>query len=219
MKKIISFSLWGNNPKYTVGAVKNAILAKEVYPDWQTRFFVHQDVDKYVVKDLDSNNAEVFVFNTPPDWGASLFRLLPISDDDASHVIFRDCDSRLSQREKAAVDEWIASNKSFHIMRDHPYHGGFPILAGMFGSKTKTVKDILEKIAVHIDGKNYHTDQAFIQGEIWPLAEKDSVIHDEIFSQLPFPLKRVGLEYVGEPLDENDKPCNPIHREALKGYI
>ena len=29
-KKIISFSLWGNNPKYCVGAIKNAELQKNI---------------------------------------------------------------------------------------------------------------------------------------------------------------------------------------------
>ena len=38
MKKIIAFSLWGDQPKYTVGAIKNADLAKEIYPDWTCRF-------------------------------------------------------------------------------------------------------------------------------------------------------------------------------------
>jgi len=37
MKKIISFSLWGDNPIYTQGAIRNAELAKEVYPDWVCR--------------------------------------------------------------------------------------------------------------------------------------------------------------------------------------
>lgn len=31
MKKIISFSLWGNNPTYNIGAIRNAEIAKDVY--------------------------------------------------------------------------------------------------------------------------------------------------------------------------------------------
>ncbi|CAF1684749.1 unnamed protein product, partial [Didymodactylos carnosus] len=34
----------------------------------------------------------------------------------------RDLDSALTQRELDAVTEWLKSNKSFHTMRDHPYH-------------------------------------------------------------------------------------------------
>ena len=39
MKKIISFSLWGNSPKYLIGALKNADLAKEFYRDWECHFY------------------------------------------------------------------------------------------------------------------------------------------------------------------------------------
>ena len=46
----------------------------------------------------------------------------------------RDLDSRLNDREQAAVTEWLNSNKSFHIMRDHPWHGT-EILGGMWGCK------------------------------------------------------------------------------------
>ena len=31
--KIISFSLWGQDPKYTIGAIRNAELAREIYQD------------------------------------------------------------------------------------------------------------------------------------------------------------------------------------------
>jgi hypothetical protein len=40
--------------------------------------------------------------------------------------------SRISLREKCAVDEWLASGKGLHSMRDHPAHKQ-PIMAGMFG--------------------------------------------------------------------------------------
>ena len=40
-------------------------------------------------------------------------------------MISRDLDSRITARESAAVGEWISSNKSFHVMRDHPDHGTF----------------------------------------------------------------------------------------------
>ena len=36
------------------------------------------------------------------------------------------------QRERDAVNEWLRSNKTFHLMRDHPWHGS-EILAGMWG--------------------------------------------------------------------------------------
>ncbi len=36
--------------------------------------------------------------------------------------VSRDLDSRFSDREAAAVAEWLASDEPFHAMRDHPGH-------------------------------------------------------------------------------------------------
>ena len=46
----------------------------------------------------------------------------------------RDLDSVPSPREVEAVKEWLASkNKTFHIMRDHPYHR-VPILGDIINT-------------------------------------------------------------------------------------
>jgi len=39
MKKVISFSLWGDNPTYNIGAIKNAKLALDYYPDFECWFW------------------------------------------------------------------------------------------------------------------------------------------------------------------------------------
>ena len=48
--------------------------------------------------------------------------------------ISRDLDSRFSDREQAAVEEWLNSSKKFHIMRDHPRHRP-AMLGGTWGCK------------------------------------------------------------------------------------
>ena len=59
-KKIISYSLWGNEPMYTIGAIRNAELAKEIYPDWVCRFYIGDDVEDGIVGKLKSfDNIEV----------------------------------------------------------------------------------------------------------------------------------------------------------------
>ena len=47
--KVIAFSLWGDNTRYTLGALQNASLAKLVYPGWVCRFYVGSDTPKYIV--------------------------------------------------------------------------------------------------------------------------------------------------------------------------
>jgi len=135
VKKIISFSLWGNNPKYCVGAIRNSELRQKYYPDWVCRFYVHKDVPSEYIESLQSiDGTEVVIEDRPPNWTGMFWRFEPISEEDVSVMISRDCDSRLNEREADAVSEFMNSEKLFHIMRDHPYHG-FNVLGGMFGIK------------------------------------------------------------------------------------
>ena len=53
--------------------------------------------------------------------------------------ISRDLDSQFSDREEAAVKEWLTSNKSFHFMRDHPSHGTH-ILGMLLNNRESTKK-------------------------------------------------------------------------------
>ena len=40
----ISFSIWGSNPRYLRGALRNALLIPELYPGWQHRFHLDHSV-------------------------------------------------------------------------------------------------------------------------------------------------------------------------------
>ena len=62
MKKIIAFSLWGDNPMYTIGAIKNADLALDIYPDWVCRFYVGKSTPDEIILELTKRkNTEIFV--------------------------------------------------------------------------------------------------------------------------------------------------------------
>jgi protein O-GlcNAc transferase len=202
MKKIISFSLWGNNPKYTVGAIKNADLAIKIYPDWICRYYVGKSTPIDIVNELKKrNNTEVIDMNEDGEWNSMFWRFYPISDDDTEIMISRDCDSRLSNREKLCVDEFLNSDKMFHTMIDHPWHGG--IMGGMWGAK----KGILEKMKSLIDEwpktNQWQTDQSFLNHIIRPLVSETILIHDSI-NLKNFPNKLENYHFVGEVFDGED---------------
>ena len=54
----------------------------------------------------------------PMNW-----RFFPSLDPQVDVMVSRDLDSLISAREAAAVQEWLASDKQIHVMRDHPHHG------------------------------------------------------------------------------------------------
>ncbi len=55
---------------------------------------------------------------------------LPLLDYMVDTMMSRDSDSAIIAREQAAVSEWLASNKTFHLMRDHPLHYSFFVGCG-----------------------------------------------------------------------------------------
>ena len=71
----------------------------------------------------------------------------------------RDLDSRISPRELSAVEDWQISGRTYHIMRDHPYHVA-TIVGCCFGMKITsdnylTMTDNFDKMLDFV-GKNYY---------------------------------------------------------------
>lgn len=212
-KKIIAFSLWGDGPKYTVGAIKNAELAKDIYPDWICRFYVGANTPSEIVSQLkDFSNTEVIEMPEDGNWTGMFWRFLA-ADDNEAVMISRDTDSRLNLREKQAVDEWLEGGYDFHIMRDHPYHKT-EILGGMWGCRRGILSGIGDMMKEYDKGDFWQVDQNFLREKVYPLVKDRSCVHDEYFEQKPFPSPRANKEYVGEAFDEEDN-----HDETLRNLI
>lgn len=228
--KVISFCLWGDNPKYNVGAIRNAELAQRLFPDWVCRFYIpaplNQPDYKYppAMDELSNlENVKIKLVPWEPGWAMMLARFRPISEDHVDVMISRDCDSRLSVREREAVDEWLASSKMFHTMHDHPHHS-VPILGGMWGIK-KGLFSELGRHAIEWAGVNesrWQVDQDFLTNIVWPIVKNDTLNHDEFFRHLwggvPFPSKRDGLEFVGQVFNADETVVSE-HQDMLRKYL
>lgn len=202
MKKIISFSLWGTNPKYTIGAIRNAELASEIYPDWICRYYIGQSTPQEIINQLKSkNNVEVIIMEEEGDWTGMFWRFQPISDKDTEIMISRDCDSRLSMREKYCVDEFIKSDKMFHTILDHPWHNG--IMGGMWGAKQGILHDMSILMNEWPKGNYWQTDQQFLNNIISPVIKDTTLTHSIHLKN--FPTKRdKDFRFVGEVFDASD---------------
>jgi hypothetical protein len=206
MKKVISFSLWGDNPKYTIGAIRNAELTPIIYPGWISRFYCGESVPTDIIKTLISlPNTEVIMMDVDGDWTGMFWRFYACEDSDI--MLSRDTDSRLSLREKLAVDEWLSSDKDFHIMRDHPYHNT-EILGGMWGVRNGLLKNIKELINDYTKGDFWQVDQNFLRERIYPLVINNNFTHDSYLNYTPdsspFPSERINREFVGDVFDETE---------------
>lgn len=218
--KVISFSLYGNKQKYLSGMLRNIELAQEIYPDWDVWIYYHENVPLETIREIKSySNTKLIRFHplAGVKWSGALERLRPCSEQDVEVMISRDADSRLSYRELAAVEEWLASEKDFHIIRDHPQHNKL-ILCGMLGARNKILTNMNDIISKHATtfGKKYGSDEVFLEKIIYPLIKNNLFVHDEFNNYEDFcytiPYERSGLEFIGQSLGPNGKV---VYRKQL----
>jgi protein O-GlcNAc transferase len=214
-KKVIAFSIWGEKQIYNVGAVRNADLALEIYEGWECWFYVGQSTPQKTIDELSKRkNCKVVIQPEQGDWSGMFWRFYPASDPNVEVMISRDADSRLSTREFLAVKEWEQSNKSFHIMRDHPHHQT-EILGGMWGCKFPILKNMKKLINEYAKGEFWQVDQNFLREKIYPLIKNDAIVHDDFFAKKPFPKRREPNRFVGQAFDEHDDLLNPEHANYI----
>lgn len=236
MKNIIVFSLWGDHPMYWKGALRNIELAKINYPKFICRFYIDKNCNSELIETIKGDNVEV-VLMEPETYNYSnmsvrfnhsglFWRFLPLKEEDIDIILFRDCDSRISEREVNAVNEWLSTNKDFHIMRDHPYHP-WPILTGMWGcrnSKLLNIDELLLKWKTHPTKGVYQAeDQDFLGQFIYPLTIGSSVEHSEFGIRFgsetkTFPTIRNDYEFVGDVFDENNNR-HPDYWKLIKNTL
>ena len=144
-KLLIAFSLYGDDPLYTEGAVQNVLIANKVYPNWTCRFYVDNSAPKKITDELLELGAQVYFIKENKNVKKrqrSLWRFLALAE--TCRVIFRDTDSRVNSREKWVVDEWLKSGKTYSRIWDaeHKEDGhANPVMAGMWGAVATTLKD------------------------------------------------------------------------------
>ena len=215
MKQAISFSLYGSDLRYCVGAIKNAIIAQEILDEeYDLIFFVGQSVPSWVVSTLRLfPNVRIIQTDAPEDHTAKLWRFLAC-ELDYDFVAFRDADARLSLRELNAHEEFIESGLDAHIMKDHPIGHNYPINAGMFTVRSALFKDIRILIESAEISDYYTQDQDFLRNLIYPRIQFSCFIHDEFYDtqpegkslRKPYLLEPVNqVSHIGAALDENDR--------------
>ncbi len=221
MKNIVAYSLWGNHPMYWVGALRNIELASKYFPGWICRFYIDDSSDKELIDTIKGENVEVILVKSKDSFHGMFWRFWAVEEPDVDIYLSRDCDSRFSDREFTAIQEWLESDKDFHIMRDHPYHT-VPILGGMWGCRNGILRNV--NFSQTIEKWNqFHRkgiDQDFLAQVIYPFVKDKSLEHSEFnlrFGQeiKSFPTKRIDYEFVGDIFDENDIR-HPEHWQIIK---
>lgn len=205
-RSVIAFSLWGKQARYLRGALDNVLAAAYLYPGWRVRFYVDGSVPEELLACLREHGAEL---SMQPD-GQSLrqrlcWRFQVTNDPLVGRFLIRDADSVLNLRERLAVDDWLASGRWFHIMRDWWSHTDL-VLAGMWGG----VAGVLPPLSPLLEGyqpgamETPNIDQWFLRDCLWRYLRQSSLVHDRCFAPrgvVPWPLPApAGNEHVGQDI-------------------
>ena len=225
MKKIISFSLWGQKEAmdgysyqtplmYSNGLIRNLEIQKNqnIYKDWTIRVYLNNTVPLEIQNKIKELGAEL-IDMTGTKIPGMFWRFLPFNDSSIDVFVVRDTDSRINKRGESAVNEWLASDKLLHVMRDHPQHH-YKILGGMWGYKNYMDRiDILKPMDNFLKKRNYNfkrmDDMIFLE-IIYDKLYGKILEHDEFFNyefSQPFPddsYQNDYYHYIGETFDEHN---------------
>jgi len=234
-QRVIAFTYFTQNSShkseesrhYFEGILANLKLMEDLYPGYVMRVYYEADsAREQELCNIYCNNKNIHLcpaVNNPRFGKISglyplIWRFLPALDPQVSVLMSRDLDSRLSEREVAAVQQFIASDSKIHVMRDNPNHGT-SMMGGMWGAKLdaplrsnfkeafrKAFKDPVAFAARASGG----WDQIALRRYVWPWAKKITFAHDSYtcrkFSYThPFPTQRLtGIgNYVGSVISLN----------------
>lgn len=247
-QQVVSFSLFGNNSKYWNGLNQILPEIEKLYPGWKVRLYTNPRGRAAVICPLLHRHPTLLfvcdITNLPPPLGnlssvhPMIWRVAPLGDPQVATMVIRDTDSQVSQREVAAVQEWLASGKAFHVMRDNPYHRK-PVMGGMWGAtwgrdpiKTSSMMRTLRTqiISQAVGKRKYDQDQIILKEVLWPAMADWVVAHDSyncrrFNGSSPWPTQRSNGEFVGAARFRRlkttvSKPCPevcrpPAHRDWL----
>ncbi|KAI9562681.1 hypothetical protein GHT06_010135 [Daphnia sinensis] len=240
-QKVITFTLFGAAnaslfTRYDSLLTNISTTSRQMYPGWIVRIYHNfrneSEWERSVLNQLDNLKCQFDHVDlcsvpeliaripalTPVDpallrgLNPRMLRFLVMLDPNVDVFISRDTDSVIWRREVDAVNEWLSSNYTFHLMRDHRKHNHL-ILAGMWGAKLDQRRDLMEGLTraliVAGQGGDKHTDQNSLNNILWPTAQFDVMAHDSYQCQnnqmlsksplkvYPFPTMRNGSYYVG----------------------
>lgn len=219
---LVSFSLYGSNPKYLSGIIKNSELIRHYLPNWQMRVYCGADVPKSTIETLIQNGCQVELQENSWHPNGMFWRYLPIGEKGIRNIAFRDADSRISSRDVTALEEWLKSKSPVHIIRDHPFHQT-PILGGLWGINNEKIELLDFWSLADNFGVSFGEDQRFLSLYVYPIVRKYAFVHDNYFAFEPKTLRHHlgydSLEFMGESYSENDVADSELRKIAVDyGY-
>lgn len=181
-RNVISMSLDGDDIDKLYGALRYSQLVPVLFPRWRLRVYASSvalnttgshHVLRILVKKLENSGVEVFKVRglTAERLPSEMWAYLVADDSEVDRFIVRNSDTRPSDREAAALDDWLLTNwtvKPLFCIRDHPLHASQSLVQGLIGGVPRLLRNVTGTTVRKL--MHGHTSAVqFLQSTIWPL--------------------------------------------------
>jgi len=181
-RNIISMSLNGDDIDKLYGALRYSQLVPVIFPRWRLRVYApsaalnatgSNHVLKILVKKLENSGVEVFKVRgltavwVPPE----LWAYFVADDSEVDRFIVRNSNTRPSDREAAALDDWLQTNwtvRALYCIRDHPLHAAQSLVPGLVGGVPRLLRNATGSSFRKLV-RGHKSVAGFLHSTIWPL--------------------------------------------------
>lgn len=178
--KVISYSIWGNKPKYLAGLLNNYKMWEENFSDMELWIYHDSSIPSNYLDRMPK--ARHIKKEDSIDTSGTFWRFTAI--DEADEVWVRDADAILKVRNRILADLWYTTGKSFANFREHPFPRNVPydrllIRASTFnimGCMNGQMQQFIDEYAASNNTTIYGCDEFFLGRVIYPHFENDMAI-------------------------------------------
>ena len=180
--KAFSFCLYGSAPYYYTGLLENIRIIQEFFPDFSIYVYRGQCDPSWILPE------SVIVIDTGKAGPINmLFRYKACSEADIGFI--RDADSRITERDRWCIEDFLSSPFSYHVIRDHIWHKS-RIMGGLFGWR--------EKIRIEFDENHpsgYGYDESVLSQTLYPTIRHQLLVHTNINGYIGENTRRIGIPH------------------------
>jgi len=185
MSSVFSFSIYGDKPLYCEGLVRNLEAIAIHYPRFETHIYAGNDVPEEYLRRYESFPLTT-IHRLPFTGGRLTFhRFFAIDLPGVQLMIVRDADSRLTERDRWCMDDFIASGWNIYCVRDHKHHTR-EIMAGLWGMRRipgfSMGKAYIEFAPTCHDIDAYQADQDFLRNTLYRKFKDDTLVYSPSWS-------------------------------------
>lgn len=196
MKMAFSFCIYGENRTYRDGLLANLVTISSLYPSFEKHIYAGCDVSEAYIEACEAFHS-TYVHRLPFTGGRLMsHRFLAIDLPEVELMIVRDADSRITDRDRWCIDDFIASDFNLFTIRDHKFHYR-EIMGGLWGMRRIagfSMREAYEEYAsTSKDIDCYESDQSFLRKFVYRRYRESLLVYSPTWAFPGENSRKIGL--------------------------